>query len=57
MEQFWRACMEAMMGGGGGVMMLGMILFWVALLALAALGLRWLWRRARRVSGTSAERH
>lgn len=45
MEEFWRACMNMMMGSGGVLMMLVMILFWVGVIALVVLGIRWLWRQ------------
>jgi len=45
MEEFWRACMNMMMGSGGVLMMLFMILFWVGVVVLVVLGIRWLWRQ------------
>lgn len=45
MEEFWRTCMNMMMGSGGVLMMLVMILFWVGVVALVVLGIRWLWRQ------------
>lgn len=45
MEEFWRACMNMMMGSGGVLMMLFMILFWVGVVVLVVLGIRWLRRR------------
>jgi putative membrane protein len=45
MEEIWRACMNMTMGAGGVLMMIAMILFWVGLLALVVLGIRWLWRQ------------
>lgn len=45
MEEFWRACMNMMMGSGGVLMMLVMILFWLGVAALVVLAIRWLWRQ------------
>lgn len=45
MEEFWRACMNMMMGSGGVSMMLFMILFWIGVVVLVVLGIRWLWRQ------------
>lgn len=45
MEEFWRACMNMMMGSGGVLMMLVMVLFWVGVAALVVLAIRWLWRQ------------
>lgn len=45
MEEFWRACTNMMMGSGGVLMMLVMVLFWVGIIALVVLAIRWLWRQ------------
>lgn len=45
MSDFWHACMNLMTGAGGGLMMLGMILFWSAVVVLLVLGVRWLLRQ------------
>jgi putative membrane protein len=42
MNDFWHACMNLMTGSGGVLMMLAMILFWIGILALIVLGIRWL---------------
>lgn len=44
MEEFWRQCMSMMMGSGGVIMMLLMILFWIAVLVVLVLAIRWLWQ-------------
>ncbi len=43
MEEIWRACMDMMMGSGGGFMMVFMLLFWIGVIALIVLGVRWIW--------------
>lgn len=55
MEEFWRTCMNMMMGSGGVLMMIVMILFWVAVIALIVLGIRWLWRQERAPNPRSGE--
>lgn len=42
MNDFWNACMNLMAGSGGVLMMLAMIIFWIGILALIVLGVRWL---------------
>jgi len=55
MEEFWRACMNMMMGSGGVLMMLVMILFWLGVVALVVLAIRWLWRQQAGSDPRSAE--
>lgn len=44
MGDFWRSCLNLMIGSGGALMMLVMIVFWIGVLALVVLGVRWLLR-------------
>jgi len=45
MGDFWHACMNLMMGSGGVFMMFAIIIFWVGVVALVVLGVRWLIRQ------------
>jgi len=42
MGDFWQACLNLMMGSGGIFMMLAMIIFWIGVVVLVVLGVRWL---------------
>lgn len=50
MQEVWQMCSNMMMGWGGMLMMGGMILTSLLVLALAFLGLRWLWQRSSNLS-------
>lgn len=45
MGDFWHVCMNLMTGSGGVLMMLAMIVFWIGVVVLLALGVRWLLRQ------------